>query len=285
MPRVAVVTDSSAYLPTDLSADLGIAVVSLYCELEGEAREPETGGEFGSFYDRLEASGGVATSSPPTIDDFTAAYERTLAGGGEIVSVHISSGLSETCANARAAAAQPGVAGRVEVVDSASTCGDLALVALAAARGAAAGESAKQVAERARSARQEAKLWFLVETLDHLQRGGRIGTAAAWIGSTLQIKPILTVESEITAVERVRTRDRALERLIELMRQRRALGADAWWVQHTRCREEADRLEQRLREVFRRPPEFVSEIGPAIGAHVGPGVIAAGSLPSRFLAA
>jgi DegV family protein with EDD domain len=127
------------------------------------------------------------------------------------------------------------------------------------------------------------KLWFLVDTLEYLRRGGRIGGAAAWIGSALDIKPILTVESEIKAVERVRTRKRGVERLIELMRQRRSLGADRWFVQHAHAHEDADQLVERLSEVFTRPPEFVSEVGPVVGTHVGPGTLWVGGLPAAAL--
>jgi fatty acid-binding protein DegV len=107
--------------------------------------------------------------------------------------------------------------------------------------------------------------------------------AAAWLGSALDLKPILEIESEFRAVERVRTRRRAVERLVELMRQRRAVGADRWFVQHTYAHEDAQMLVDRLGAVFDAPPEFVSELGPVLATHVGPGLLTVGGLPGAAL--
>jgi DegV family protein with EDD domain len=264
---------------------MGIEVVPLYYELggTGPVRESEFEGEYCSFYADLVASDGLAATSPVSVDDFTEVYERLLDTHGTIVSVHISSAISLTCANAREAAANLNAQERVVVIDSAGAAGHLAIQALAAARAVAAGESKEGVVERVRQARQEVRFWFLVDTLEYLRRGGRIGGAAAWIGSALDIKPILTIESEIKAVERVRTRKRGLERLVELMRQRRAVGADRWIVQHAHAHEDTDRLVERLTEEFTRPPEFVAEVGPVVGTHVGPGTIWVGGLPGAAL--
>ena len=126
-------------------------------------------------------------------------------------------------------------------------------------------------------------MWFAVDTLEYLKRGGRIGGVSAWVGSTLKIKPILTVESEIRPVERVRTSARAFERLVDYARQRHASRADAWVVQHIQAPDQAELLIERCREIFEREPLFVSEVGPVIGAHIGPGLLGVGSLPERYL--
>ena len=114
-------------------------------------------------------------------------------------------------------------------------------------------------------------MWFAIDTLEYLRKGGRIGAAQAWLGSALQIKPILTLGEEITPVERVRTRRRAFERMVEYARQRHADGADAWVVQHIQDHETARHLVEECREIFGSEPAFVSEVGPVIGAHIGPG--------------
>jgi DegV family protein with EDD domain len=145
------------------------------------------------------------------------------------------------------------------------------------------GHDASGVIAAVRRARQEVRQWFVVDTLEYLRRGGRIGTAAAWLGSALDLKPILMIESEIKAVERVRTRRRAIERLVELMRQRRAVGVDRWFVTHTYAREDAKRLAERLAELFGNEPLFVSEVGPVIATHAGPGTVSAGGLPGAAL--
>jgi DegV family protein with EDD domain len=128
-------------------------------------------------------------------------------------------------------------------------------------------------------------MWFAIDTLEYLRRGGRIGAARAWLGSALKIKPILTLEEEITPIDRVRTRKRAYERLLEYMRERHAVGADAWVVQHVQDPETAVRLVEEGRGIFGSDPVFVSEIGPVIGAHTGPGLIGVGSVPRSLLEA
>jgi DegV family protein with EDD domain len=285
---VAVVTDSTGYLPPALVDMLGITVVSLYYDVgAGPLRDSEFDGDFGRFYAALDASKSVATTSEPTVEDFAVVFERLLQEHNAVIAVLISSWLSETCSMAKQAAERLESEGRggerVVVIDSAASGGQLGVQALAAARAAAAGEGGSGVIAGARRARQEVRQWFLVDTLEYLRRGGRIGSAAAWVGSVLDLKPILMVESEMKAVERVRTRRRGFERLVELMRQRRAVGADRWFVQHAYAHEDAKRLAERLAELFGTEPEFVSELGPVLATHLGPGALVAGGLPGAAL--
>jgi DegV family protein with EDD domain len=295
---VAVVTDSTAYLPDALVNSLDITVVPLYYDIAGNAspggghdvpgrglRESEFDGDMGRFYAELDASKSVATTSPPTVEDFVVVFDSLLQQYSSVVSVLISSGISRTCSIARQAVGRlEGRDGeRLAVFDSAGVGGHLGVQALAAARAAAAGEDASGVVAAARRARQEVRQWFVLDTLEYVRRSGRIGTAAAWLGSALDLKPILLVESELKAVERVRTRRRAVDRLVELIRQRRAVGADRWFVQHADAHEEAKRLAERLAELFRTEPEFVSEVGPVIATHTGPGTLSAGGLPGAAL--
>ena len=128
-------------------------------------------------------------------------------------------------------------------------------------------------------------MWFAVDTLEFLKRGGRIGAASAWIGSTLKVKPILTVETEMTPVERVRTSKRMFERMVDYARQRHESGADAWVVQHIAAPGGGRRAGERCREIFGCDPLFVSEIGPVLSAHTGPGLLGVGSISERFLTA
>ena len=141
----------------------------------------------------------------------------------------------------------------------------------------------RAIEARVAEARSELKMWFAVDTLEFLKRGGRIGAASAWIGSTLKVKPILTVEGEMTPVERVRTSARMFERLVDYARQRHDSGADAWAVQHINAADQCARLEERCREVFGRPPVIASEIGPVLSAHTGPGLLGVGGLPPAYL--
>jgi DegV family protein with EDD domain len=286
MPRVTVVTDSTAYLPTELAEGHGIEVVSLKYRFAGQDSLDEVvAGDLHAFYAQLQDSESLPVTSPPRVEDFMATYEPLLADGGGVVSVHISSGISETCTAARRAAQElsNGAGGdRVRVVDSA-WLGASGLLALAGARAAAAGRSLDEVEDLLREARAAGRVWFVLDTLEFLKRGGRIGSAAAWIGSTLQVKPILTVESEIKAVERVRTRERSIERLVEYAQELRSSGSDGWLAMHSRAESEATQLAGRLQEVFWRPPEYIAEVGPVIGTHVGPGLLGIAAIPSRFL--
>jgi DegV family protein with EDD domain len=288
MPPVSIVTDTTAYLPEEMSAPAGIRTVPLYVIFGSDrtVRESEIT-DYPAFFEELRGAEDLPTTSQPSVGDFIAAYEPLLEAGGEIVSIHISAGLSGTADSASQAARQlerEGKGGeRVHVVDSRTVCGGLGLLALAAGRAAASGATAADVVSHVEDARAEFKMWFAVDTLEFLKRGGRIGAASAWIGSTLKVKPILTVETELTPVERVRTSGRAFERLLDYARQRHESGADAWVVQHITAAGEAERLTGECREVFGCEPVFVSEIGPVISTHAGPGLLGVGSIPTRFL--
>ncbi|HEX2436502.1 MAG TPA: DegV family protein [Solirubrobacterales bacterium] len=283
----AIVCDTTTYLPAEVIDGLGITVVSLYVTLEGHQEAEAEITDYAGFYDRLRASDEGATTSQPSVGDFVSAYRPLLAAQREIVSIHISAGISGTYEAAMQARQrlidENGGGERIRVYDSRTGAGGMGLVAIAAARAAASGADAAAVVERAEATRQTLRMWFAVETLEYLRRGGRIGAARALLGSTLKIKPILTLDEEITPVERVRTRKRAFERLVEYGRELHADGADAWVVQHVQDPDRASRLAAECRAIFGSEPEFVSEIGPVLGAHVGPGLIGIGGLPRSAL--
>jgi DegV family protein with EDD domain len=286
-PNTAVVCDTTAYLPDELVASHGIERISLYVAVDGEMEPESEISDYAAFYERLRSSDGGATTSQPSIGDFLAVYEPLLAAGREVVSIHISSGISgtfEAAGQARERLIAEGKGGeRVHLYDSRSACGGMGYSVLAAAAAAKAGGDAEACLARARRAREELKMWFAIDTLEYLRRGGRIGGARAWIGSALKIKPILTLEEEIAPVERVRTRARSIERLREYARQRHESGLDAWVIQHIQDAETANALADDCREIFGCEPVYVSEIGPVIGAHVGPGLIGVGSVSKEVL--
>jgi len=287
--KTAVVTDTTAYLPEELVAKHDIKRVSLYVSLEGEQR-PEieiAGDEYTEFFERLGASADGATTSQPSVGDFCAVYEPLLAEGRDIVSIHLSAGISGTCESALQARERLTAEGkggeRIHVYDSRSSAGGQGMVVIAAATASAEGADGPDTLAAAERCREELQMWFAIDTLEYLRKGGRIGAAQAWLGSALQIKPILTLGEEITPVERVRTRRRAFERMVDYARQLRDNGADGWVVQHIQDPETAQRLVEQGRELFGNDPVFVSEVGPVIGAHVGPGMIGTGGVPSALL--
>jgi DegV family protein with EDD domain len=288
MPRVAVVSDTTAYFPRELADANGIELVSLYVNFGGEHTEREADiSDYDAFFEEMRNTDVLPTTSQPSVGDFVAVYEPLIADGADVVSIHISGGLSGTPESARQAKEtleREGKGGeRIHVVDSATAAGGLGLMALAGARRAAAGDDVEVVLAAVSEAREQLKMWFAIDTLEFLKRSGRIGGARAWLGSTLKVKPILTVESEMTPVERVRTGGRAFERMVEYARQRHQSGADGWVVQHIQAPETAAELADRCREVFECEPTFMSEIGPVLGAHTGPGLLGVGSIPRDFL--
>ena len=283
---VAIVTDSTHYLPAELVAARGLHEVSLYVRLGDELRRESDISDLPAFWQRMGSGSELPTTSQPSIGDFVACYEPLLQAGHDIVSIHLSAGISGTYDSASQACAQlaeGGFEGRIEVLDSRTVCGGLGLELLAAAAHARAGGSLQEVAAHAEAARDSLRIWFALDTLEYLRRGGRVGGAQAWIGGALKIKPILSLESQIEPVERVRTWGRAFERMVQYMRTLHADGADAWVIQHIQAPGEAQKLVERGREIFGCEPRFVSEVGPVIGAHAGPGMIGVGGLPPSAL--
>jgi DegV family protein with EDD domain len=282
--RVAVVTDSTHYLPRELVLERGIHVVSLYVNQGGVITKESDMPDFNAFYDGLRTSAELPTTSQPSIGDFLEVYEPLVAAGHDIVSVHLSGGLSGTVESARQAAAELDGQRSIHVVDSLSTCGGLAVVVLAAQAAADAGADVDQVAQRAQDAIDATEVWFSLDTLEFVQRGGRIGRAQAWIGSALSVKPILSfMDGTLVPIERVRTRRRAVERMLEYLGSRRDDGATAWFVQHAQAPDVAEKVVEGGREIFGSEPLFVTELGPVLGTYAGPGMLGIGGIPPSLL--
>ena len=285
---IAIVCDSTSYLPDPLLEEHGVQQVSLYVSIAGEQRREREIGDYGSFFERLRASDEGATTSQPSIGDFIEVYGPLLDAGRTIVSIHLASGISgtyESASQSRQRLIDEGRGGeRIHVIDSRTGCGGMGMLVLAAVAAAEAGEPVDAVIGQVGAARDELRMWFAIDTLEYLRRGGRIGAARAWMGSALQIKPILTLDDEITPVERVRTRRRVFERLVQYAQELKDNGNDAWVVQHIRDPDNAQRLVERCREVMGSEPLFISEIGPVIGAHTGPGLLGVGGVPAKHLA-
>ncbi|HWX44459.1 MAG TPA: DegV family protein [Solirubrobacteraceae bacterium] len=287
MPSVAIVTDTTHYLPRTLADSEEIHQVSLYVGWAGEHQREIELESFDAFYERLGSDPELPTTSQPSIGDFLAVWEPLLDAGRDIVSVHLAGGISGTCEAARQAQgllSERGLGERVEVIDGETACGGLGMLLLAGAAAARAGADKDTVVARVRETRAALRIWFCIDTLEYLRRGGRVGKAQAWLGGTLRIKPILSLEYEIVPVERVRTAGRAFERMVQYMQELHDAGSDAWVVQHIQATEQAQRLIERGREIYGSEPLFVSEVGPVIGTYVGPGLVGVGGIPRRLLA-
>ncbi|MFP5335660.1 MAG: DegV family protein [Actinomycetes bacterium] len=277
---VRVLTDSTAYLPPELVGRHRIEVVPLTVVVDG--RSFSEGEQLGpdDVAAALRRRAAVTTSRPsPAV--MLEAYERLAAeGASEIVSVHLSAAMSGTYEAAQLAARDAPVP--VHVVDSMSLGMGLGYLAVAAAEAAEAGVDGAGAADVARRAAEGVRAFFYVDTLEHLRRGGRIGAAQALIGSALAVKPLLTLrEGRIVPLEKVRTAARALARLEEVVVEAAGVAPVRVAVHHlaspTRAAELAERLRTRLPGM--RDLQ-TSEVGPVVGAHVGPGMLAAVTVPA-----
>jgi DegV family protein with EDD domain len=274
---VAVVTDSSAYLPDGFAARHAVHIVPLHVLIDDKS------GLDGVDIGPAEVAAALAgrrtvTTSRPNPDESVGVYRRLLDDGADgIVSVHLSRELSGTWESARLAAQEVGV-DQVRVVDSRTTVMGLGFAVLRAASAAIGGGSGAVVEDAAVEAAARTTTYFVVETLDYLRRGGRIGSAAAFLGTALAVKPVLHVEDgRIVLLEKVRTTHRAVLRLVDLAAQASSSSAAAaieLAVHHLDAHDRAVELATLLDE--RISPAsgcVVSELGAAISAHTGPGVL------------
>jgi len=276
-PKVAIVTDSTADLAPALRDERSITVVPLTVTLGGESLLDGVEIQPEQFYRRLAASGSVASTSQPSPGMFADAYRRALSDHDQVVSLHISAKLSGTYQAALQGAELAQAAARVTVLDTGLVSMPLALLVLVAAELAAAGRAAAEIAEKVLEIARQTHVYFLVGTLEQLRRGGRIGRASALVGSMLQVKPLLTiVDGEVAPLERVRTRERAMSRLIELA----SAGDERCCaiVGHADCEGAAQRVADALSA--RSESLLVSPLGPVVGAHAGPGTVGVGFYPA-----
>lgn len=274
--RVAIVTDSTASLPADLVSERGIIVVPLQVIIGAKAYDEGTEATPETVATALKEWVPVSTSRPAPAA-FAAVYASAARAGAEaIVSIHLSGEVSGTFESAEMAGAEASVP--VYAVDSGHVGMGTGFAVLAAADVAAAGGSAKEAVEAARTVAAGTKALFYVDTLEYLRRGGRIGAAAALVGSALAVKPLLEVkDGRIVPLEKVRTAAKALTRLEELAVAAAGTGPVDVAVSHLANPKQAEVLAQRLRGRLGSvaPGEIVvGEVGAVVGAHVGPGMLA-----------
>jgi DegV family protein with EDD domain len=272
-----VVTDSTTYLPRLLIDRWGIREVSLYVGWDGDLRPEPEFDDLDAFYALLRESDVLPTTSQPSVGDFVACFEPLVSSGRDVVSIHLARGLSGTYdAATEAARIVSGHLGRVEVVDSRTGAGGLGCLVIASARAAKRGAELSAVVDAARHARERLEMWFCLDTLEYLRRGGRIGAAQALLGTALRVKPLLTFGDEITPVGRVRTRRRALERMDAYLEQLHDRGATDWIVQHAQSAEDAEHLVAHGTAIFGTEPLFCTQVGPVLGTHLGSGLLVGG---------
>ncbi|OZB91833.1 DegV family protein [Paenibacillus sp. XY044] len=279
MTQPVIVTDSTADIPEDIAKQHDIHVVPLRLMFGEDTFEDGVDISAEVFYKRLVQSEQLPTTSQASPADYMQVYQDIMNEypGSPIISLHISSGLSGTYQSAMIAKSMLEGDPDITIVDSKSASYGFGLLVVHAARLAAEGKTAEEIVRSVEEVRRQRKLYFLVDTLEYLQKGGRIGKAAAMIGNLLNIKPILSIDEEgiIYAVEKVRGRKKAMARILERFRE------DLGGVQninvavgHTADPASAEPVLEDLSRDFRLQEVVLTNIGPVVGSHVGPGTLA-----------
>ncbi len=275
MGQVRIVTDSTADLPPELAAELGISIVPLQVAFGSETYRDGIDLTPGQFYERLASSSVLPRSSQPSVGAFEEEYDRLCRETDSIVSIHISSSLSGTFNSALLARDRFRNRANIEVIDSRLVSMGLGLAAIECARLARQGADLKTVAQHAARVLPNIHVHFIVDTLEYLQRGGRIGRAQAFLGSLLNVKPVLKIEEgEVRPVEKVRTRAKAVERLVEFVELfSDTSGIKDLCILYSTTPDDVEHILSRIAPIVPRERTLVSQVGPVVGTHVGPGVL------------
>jgi DegV family protein with EDD domain len=269
---VKIVTDSTADLPPQLAKELGISVVPVYVRFGEEVYLDRVDISEDEFYQRLQKTEVHPSTVQPGPQDFLEVYRKLLKEADGIVSIHISAKLSGTYNSAMMAKDMLDTKCPVEVVDSRMVTMGLGLPVIVAANMANAGESADKIVKEVKKATPKIRLLCLLDTLEYLQKGGRIGKAKALLGSILNVKPMITIkDGEVVPAGQVRVRAKGIDKLFELGQSAKKIQDLA--VVHSTTLDEAQSLAERLGSVFDRKQIKIARVGPALGVHTGPGAL------------
>ena len=277
MTRTAILTDSTAYLPQDLLNQYSIRVIPLTIIWEGEALRDGVDIQPNDFYKRLATSKSMPTTSQITVAEMEAAFKKLLEEDVQVLGIFISSKFSGTVEAAmKAREGMPGAAGKIAIVDSLTTTMAMGWQVLTAARAAQAGESLENCRKITEHARDNSGVLFVVETLEFLRRGGRIGGAQALLGTALNIKPVLEMrDGRIETAEKIRTKTKALQRILDLTVERigtrKPVRVSAV---HANSELEANTLLEEAKKVLNPVEVLCCPLSPVVGTHAGPGTIA-----------
>jgi DegV family protein with EDD domain len=267
---VKIVTDSTSDLPREEAEALGITVVPLNVHFGMEVFKDQVDLSADEFYRRLVTAEEFPKTSQPSIGDFIAAYERIGRDADGIVSVHVSGKISGTINSARQAALQAEVPCTIEVLDTLQASMGVGMVAIEAATVAAGGASAEEVAGAARDAISRCQCFLFLDTLEYLEKGGRIGKARALLGTLLRVKPLITLkDGEVQPLGKERTRQKAIDRLVRMAREFSPL--DRMAVLYSTSRGDAEAIADSLADLMADgPAPMVVQFGPVLGTYVGP---------------
>jgi len=272
---VKIVTDSAADLPPTLAEELGITVVPVYLRFGNEVYRDRVDISEDEFYQRLLHDPIHPSTTQPTPQDFADAYQKLSQEAGGIISIHISSRLSGTYNSAIQGKKLVEDGCPIEVVDSQTVSIANGLIAIEAAKIAMSGKSLQQVAAEVRQIIPNIHLLILFDTLKYLAKGGRVGKAKALLGSVLSVKPLLIVkDGEMVLTGRVRTRSKGIQRLFDFAKN--AIDIQDLSILYSTTPDEAQTLAERIGSIFPTERIRLARLGPGLGVHGGPGVLAIG---------
>ena len=274
MKKVAIITDSTAYLPANYVEEFGVTVVPLTLQWDGASYRDGVDILPDEFYTRLSDSKTLPTTSQATVNDFTQVYKRLMDEGFDILTLPISSGISGTYDSAIQAKAQLGEV-PIEIIDTRLVSMALSFQVLAAARAAKDGASLEECKQIALKAYDHIGVYFVVDTLKYLHAGGRIGGGKRFMGTALNIKPILEIrDGKIEAVKSVISINKALEAMVEMVEkdvdQREPVRVSVF---HALAAEKAQELLKTTAARLHADEAILSYVSPVIGCHVGPGTL------------
>ncbi len=276
MSKIALVTDSTAYIPPELVQKYHLTVTPQILIWGEDTYRDGVDILSEEFFTRLKTAKTMATTSQVPIPVMQEAFESLVAKDYEVVGIFISSKLSGTIQSALQAKEQMGKSGeKVTVIDSYSTAMAMGFQVLAAARAAEAGASLKEVVALAEKAREHTGVYFAVDTLEFLHRGGRIGGAQRFLGTALNMKPILAVlDGRVEAIERIRTKSKALERVIELVVEKtKGQSPIRLSTLHANAPEEARQILDKAASMLSPAETVFADVSPVIANHAGPGTV------------
>lgn len=280
MSKVKVITDSTAYLPDTLQKKYDIAVIPLTLIWNDETYQDGVDISPSQFYQRLQNSDSLPSTSQPSIEAFKKVFQQHIHTGNDIIAILISSRISGTVESALQAKQDLGT-DRIAIVDSRTSGMAMGLQVLSVAESASRGDNLSQCESLAEQVREKTQVYFAVDTLEFLHRGGRIGGAKRFLGTMLDIKPILEMrEGQIEAVDQVRTQRRASARIIQLMDE--AMGRKQnlrLAVMHSNAPQRAGTLLNEAQDKFDPLEAYLADLSPVIGTHVGPGTLALAAMP------
>ncbi|MBU1078138.1 MAG: DegV family protein [Spirochaetes bacterium] len=282
MSKIKILTDSTSDLHPDVKQKYNIHVIPLNINFGDDTFKDGVTLVPDAFYRMLKDNPVHPTTSQPSPEDFKKKYQELLKDGSDVISIHVSSKLSGTTQSA-AIAKNELQSDRIHIIDSGFASSPLGLMAIECSRAVGKGRDVPYILEMVEKLKKDMQIYFIVDTLEYLQKGGRIGKAAALIGGLLNIKPILTIkDGMVSPFEKVRGIEKVfdkLSRLFEDYRKKNSKTEIALGFAYAADRKQLEKLSNKIDDVYEYNSAFISEIGPVVGTHAGPGALAISFYP------